>query len=123
MDKATIKKYKSEFNAWLDDKDVLYRYVRDDFHTESGWMVLTGGVNLFSPNCIYITPEYKEIKQAYYDGMVDQLEYNACLPFVDNKWHNWADYIDDYDLIHGADGYINDFPITRPQQFRLKETK
>lgn len=93
MDKNTIKENKREFDFWLEDGEVLYRYKNEEHHSDLGWMKMSDGVNFFSSNCIYIMNDSAvEFRKAIVDGkkiefrtLVEQDEKSN----VDNDVYEW----------------------------------
>ncbi len=47
MEKIVIKKYKRAFEAWLNNEEVLCRYINDDFHKDIGIQPISNNVNFF----------------------------------------------------------------------------
>ena len=69
MDKLTVKNNKREFDFWLEDGEVLYRYINSEHHAETGWQKMPDGVNFFSPKCHYvINDDAVEFRKAIVDG-------------------------------------------------------
>jgi len=71
MKKNTIKKFKRAFDAWLNDEEILCRYINEECHKDIGWMPLSENANFFSDKCIYIiNDKHVEIRKAIAEGKV-----------------------------------------------------
>lgn len=121
INKELVSKYKNEFEHWLTDGKLLCQYT-----TNKGWWQEVSNDDEFiwtkPPEnvIIIINDEFADIKKTYYANELERLEYFTLL----HKWEDWIEYKNSYDETQVKNGlsigFIDDYPITRPQMFRLK---
>lgn len=120
MDKNTIKKYKKEFDAWLNDQDVFYRYKKEDFHKDIGWSKLTESANFFSSNCIYIlNDEFVDFRKAIADGKIIEVytlvKQHKTNPFLDEfKWKKLVNF-------KSLNIELSSYPFDKNVKYRIVE--
>ena len=99
MNKELIKKYKAEFDWWVDDGSILYKVNGSNFN-ERNWLPMTEHNPIWEPNFTYIiNDEYVEFRKAQAEG--------KQLQWQDNYHKVWEC------------GFINKFTLTL-NRYRIK---
>ena len=103
MNKELIKKYKAEFDWWVDGGSILYKVNGSNFN-ERNWLPMTEHNPVWEPNFTYIiNDEYVEFRKAQAEGKIIQF-YDMTEKLHKLDWYDAIEYGNEYTF--------NDFDIT-----------